>query len=211
MPSSLQFPSLGYIAKPDTNARSLLCNNIPYLGHVGDPRVMVFPAALLVASNGDVGCGAAHSVSAPRASPLAAMPLLRDPIPRTQTEKRLHGSSSPPSPPHTHQTTERVAACAHDAGGPALPCGGQRAWVSLSPVVSSRQTPCLSASASKTRCSLLGVRGGRRRRGVRGRHVPARPESHYASNMVLYPITQDIRRREQTVRITKTSAKRDIS
>ena len=104
MPSSLQFPSLGYIAKPETNARSLLCNNMPYLGHVGDPHVMVFPAALLVASNGDVGCGAAHSVSAPRVSPLAAMSLLRDPIPSNPNRKAFTWQqlTSPPTTTTRH-------------------------------------------------------------------------------------------------------------
>ena len=163
MPSSLQFPSLGYIAKPETNARSLLCNNIPYLGHVGDPYVMVFPAALLMASNGDVGCGAAHSVSAPRALPLAAM--LSSPPPRSKTLEPTQKAFiwrlqlSPPTPPIRQpnalqhaRAMQAVRRCRR------RPCGGQRAWVSLSPVVSSRHTPCLSASASKTRCSLLGVR-----------------------------------------------------
>ena len=69
-PSSCQFPSPDYNAKPETYER-LLEPIMHYLGHVGDPHVMVLQAALLVASKGDVGCGAAHSVSAPRASPLA--------------------------------------------------------------------------------------------------------------------------------------------
>ena len=88
---------------------------MPYLGHIGDPHLMILPAVLLVASNDDVGCSAAHSVSAPRASPLAAMSLFRDPISFPQKSAYMAAS-------HPHQTSDFIAACSRDAGGPAGPC-----------------------------------------------------------------------------------------
>ena len=63
---------------------------MPNLGHVGDPHLMILPAVLLVASKGDVGCGAAHSVSAPRASPLAAM--FSSPPPRSNALEPIQKS-----------------------------------------------------------------------------------------------------------------------
>ena len=174
---------------------------MPYLGHIGDPHLMILPAVLLVASNDDVGCSAAHSVSAPRASPLAAMSLFRDPISFPQKSAYMAAS-------HPHQTSDFIAACSRDAGGPAGPCkvsvlGGR---LTLARGVQPADAVLVRQRVEDVVQPAWCARGPAAARRAR--------ESWSGSTqkpLAFAHITYGIRRRSRIVRTAKASAKRDIS